>query len=510
MTASHQPNRYLRALLGLAVALCIPCWSIAAEKPKPNPTGLIKIAEMYGISVAEAQRRSDLTPYIQDMQRRIMEGSRETFAGLYIEQEPEFRVVVMFVGDARAQLSNYTLDPLFVPINAPRTLDHLKSVRLEISDQLKKANIEFMMGLNLKKSEIDLYVEDPVEVAKRIAALRKVAPYIRIHKTTGFMQRLSIDGGGAIRGPRLSASICTAGFNVVDANRELGLVTAGHCTNPSNYVPTSTPLILQREENRGSYDVEWHKQKITSSRPKKQSNKVAIPAQTEITSVGAVVVGQEVCKYGYTTGLTCGTVAELDHIIFYENEEGTAVRVTHPLGLVMAEDGDSGGPVMTLTTDSALGIVSGRGPAGRLRNDLFYMSIDKLSVLGISVVTEPFEITTIPNVSGAHLQAIPVAVNFKGYPRFTTKATVDIITCPSPWTCNGGVIEYTNTVPPPLTYTFTCRSNGPATTFRLRTTLEDASLISPPSVEHLVTCTPVSGLPPVAEGLQNTAGVDVK
>lgn len=188
MTANHQPSRYMRALLGLAVALSIPCWSIAAEKPKPNPAGLMKVAEMYGISVAEAQRRNDLNPYIQDMQHRIKEGSRETFAGLYIEQEPEFRVVVMLVGDARAQLSNYTLDPLFVPVSAPRTLEQLESVHDELTDQLWKAGIDFMSGINLKKSEIDLYVKDPAAVAKRIAALRKVAPYIRIHKTTGFIE----------------------------------------------------------------------------------------------------------------------------------------------------------------------------------------------------------------------------------------------------------------------------------------------------------------------------------
>ncbi len=401
MIANHLQNTRIRTLLSVSILgmLSMPCLSLATEVQ--NPAGFIKIAEMYGISVAEVQRRHDLRPYIQDMERRIKEGSRETFAGLYLKQEPEFRVVVMLVGDARAQLSNYTLDPLFVPVSAPRTLEHLKGVREELTDQLSKSGINFIAEVNVEKSEIDLSVLDPIAVTKLIAPLRRVAPFIRIHKTTGFIETTSIVGGGRIRGPKLNPQMCTAGFNVVDEEAELGVVTAGHCANPSTYTPTSTGLVLQDQRDVGSLDVEWHKQRITSARPKKQANKVAIPEERDILGIEAPMLNDTVCKYGIKTGFTCGKVTNLNSQSMYNGELGSYVRVAHPQNLVMNDEGNSGGPVLSEDLNIALGIVHGRGALGTpARNDLFYMPVDRLAVFNISVVTEPFDITSIPDVTG--------------------------------------------------------------------------------------------------------------
>jgi hypothetical protein len=274
----------LMKMAGVLILGLLVMPSLSGAQDKSPGLGTLNYAKTYKTSVAEAERRLEKTDYIFSMQRIFREGSPDTFAGLYIEHEPVYRVVVMFVGDARSQFSDYTLDPLFVPKSAPRSLELLESVQKEIGVQLARANIEFVSGIDVKNSRIDLSVKNPQEVAKRLAKLISVANFIRIRKGTGRIETTAITGGGRIKGPRLDPRFSTSGFNVVDSNRELGVITAGHTPNPSRYIPTSTLLDLQAELDAGSYDVEWHKQRITSATPEQQSNKIAVPGLTDINS----------------------------------------------------------------------------------------------------------------------------------------------------------------------------------------------------------------------------------
>jgi hypothetical protein len=116
------------------------------------------------------------------MGRRIEADSPETFAGIWIEHEPVFRVVVRFVGDAKAQLAKYTQDPLFVPQTAPRSYEVLVAAQRDIAERLAKDGIDFTSGIDIKKSEITLYVQDPAMVLRKYAVIFTVSPFIRVYK----------------------------------------------------------------------------------------------------------------------------------------------------------------------------------------------------------------------------------------------------------------------------------------------------------------------------------------
>ncbi|MCW4453877.1 S1 family peptidase [Flavobacterium sp. MXW15] len=466
-------------------------------------------SQLYQVAVPEAERRLALAREAGRLGQQLEREQPETFAGLYIEHRPEFRVVVQFTGDAQAELGAYTRDPTFVARSAPRSLELLLAVQAEVAEQLQKAGLEFESGLDIKNSEINVYVLDPASTSRHLARLLSVAGFVKVHKTTGFPQTTALTGGHQLTGAVIS---CTSGFNVVEtATRELGLSTAGHCDDALTYQSPSVALVFQAEQDAGSYDMQWHKQP-TAGTPEQQLNDITVAGGqvliTSATASAALALGDVACKSGITTGHTCGEIADKNAMSLYNGVIGTYIRVSDPLGGVMNDFGDSGGPVFG--TNSAYGLVHGRGASGTpTHNDLYFMPVDHFSVLGIEVLTEPFEIDSIPDVSGSP-PSIPVDVNFSGYPRFPVDLTVEMVSCPVGWTCTGGTLQFTPPQPPPLSFVWGCQGNASSlpVTFTVRTSLKDASGIAPPPVDHNITCTATAAAAEkIAPGTPRRAGL---
>lgn len=471
--------------------------AFAAVYAQPQSNIVIdSYSQMYRVGVNEAARRLELTREAGLLGQQLERELPETFAGLYVEHQPEFRIVVQFTQDAQARLAAYTRDPTFVARTAPRSLEMLLAVQAELGEQLMSAGVEFESGLDVKKSEINVFVLDPLVASRHLSKLLSVAEFINIHKTTGFPETTAISGGNLLTGP---TRLCTSGFNVVETStRELGLSTAGHCQDKMTYANPSVALVFQNQMDAGAYDMQWHKQPATGTF-EQQLNEITVAGGpvpiTSETASSAMAIGDIVCKSGITTGHTCGEIIDTARQTMYKGQIGTYILVHNPNGLVMTKGGDSGGPVFG--TNSAYGLVHARGQLGTpTRDDLYFMPIERLSLLGLSVLTEPFEIESIPDVSGSP-PSIQVNVNFQGYPRFPVDLTVDIVSCPAGWTCTGGTLQYANNVPSPLSYLFGCQPGDPSdlpVVFTVRTSLKDASGIAPPPVVHNITCTAQSPL----------------
>ncbi|MBH1485843.1 S1 family peptidase [Stenotrophomonas geniculata] len=479
----------------------LPPTAMAADGQEGLSAQTITYARTYGVDAREAEARQARTLEAGTLERVIESKSPDTFAGLYIQHSPRFRVVVRFTGNAETQLSRFTNDPIYVAEQAPRSLELLLAVQDEIAAQLSARKINFETGIDIRKSEVNLLTDDPQAASSALAKLIRSTNFINLIKVQGRITPTALLGGSHVNGhpviPGVSQN-CTTGFNVKDANLELGIVTAGHCDN-ALITSSGTHLTFQGELNSGGFDVQWNKEAASGAR-QAQPNEITliggpVPKQ-EIKSVRAastLPINAAVCKSGTAGHYMCGTIQDKNAQTEWNGTVGSYVRVRSDSGALMSVAGDSGGPIFI--GDIAVGINHGHGDStGPYPNDLYFMPIERISSLGISVLTEPFETTEVADIQGNYYVPLPIDVHYSGIPKFPITLTVETIVCPiSP--CGKWEVVFHEKAPTPLNYSWTCAWNTqppPPTLVRLRTTLTDASGISTTPVDHDVTC---SGLP---------------
>ena len=109
-----------------------------AENDRSVFRELTYYSRTYCVSLPEARRRMDIqnrdaigaetepggpppppADSIGAISQRIEAGEADTFAGLWIRHQPDYRVVVAFTRDAARTLRKYTSDPLFLPLDRP-------------------------------------------------------------------------------------------------------------------------------------------------------------------------------------------------------------------------------------------------------------------------------------------------------------------------------------------------------------------------------------------------------
>jgi streptogrisin C len=181
--------------------------------------------------------------------------------------------------------------------------------------------------------------------------------------------------------PPTEISICSFGFNAVDADGSAVNLTAGHC-NPNKatgaggapvYLPD--PADIARSSQIGSFDrsslgapdgLDWSVigldaagQRAGLDRPTVRG---ANGSTVTVTGTASPVIGAPVCKSGQSSSFTCGVVAadRVETQLFMEDGTSRTVRGFASTACTLA--GDSGGAIVTGTL--ALGITSGSNSGG--------------------------------------------------------------------------------------------------------------------------------------------------
>lgn len=476
-----------------ALAAGLLCSLGLQAQPAGGDPIAVSYAQTYRVPVSEAQRRLARVPAIAQLEQRLQRELPESFAGLYIEHQPAYRVVVRFTKTPKALLARYTKDPVFVAQLAPRPLELLRGAQEELAAQLSSSGVAFESGVDVKASQVNLFVLDTAAAAKRLSGLMAVADYIKVQKVPALMTPTAIVGGNQVDG---STQRCTTGFNVFNAARELGVITAGHCDNALTYIGSpNVTLAFQSEQNGGSLDLQWNKQ--SGGTAQEQSNRIKLvggpQATMDITSettAANLPLGATVCKMGVTTNYTCGEVADKNAQAMYAGSVGTYIRVHNASNQVMTAAGDSGGPVFG--TNTAYGLVHGRGGTGTpTHNDLYFMPVDHFSAIGVTLLKEKFALTSIPNVSGPHNVSFQAQVFFQGVPKFPVQRKTKIVSCAMGWTCSDYNGTYTTSSTSPLTFNYKCNVTGsnPTSTFVWSTTLVGADGVATNAIQHTSTCT---------------------
>ncbi len=315
----------------LSVIVAIPATGAVAQSGGDD--ALRKDAREYasamGVSLQEAIRRLSLQDAIGKLNVELSTNEGDTFAGLWIQHQPEYRVVVGFTRNGEPTIRRRTAGgPLagIIQVRAAKaTLRELETARAEAVGVARRVAIRSNSGINIIENRAELYVLDPIQFD---TALRKANVQLpgnaRVVKTNGFPKEATNIYGG------LALTDCTSGFSVRSASGVNGITTAGHCADSQQYSGVSLPWISGT--TGGVTDIQWNLVQYPHSNPNwiwdGTYNRYIFNTKFRASQS----VGEWVCKYGRASGYTCGTIQD-------KNFDGVNVRVN-----TLVQGGDSGGP----------------------------------------------------------------------------------------------------------------------------------------------------------------------
>ncbi|WP_336317598.1 alpha-lytic protease prodomain-containing protein [Streptomyces lavendofoliae] len=159
---------------------------------------------------------------------------------------------------------------------------------------------------------------------------------------------------------------CSVGYGARDSSGRQYLVTAGHCvTNTLRYDGAAFAQGYKSRYALGTRSVDMGLATVNSGHSIAtavgtygNSNPVAVRGSSRAAS------GAAICKSGWTTKWTCGTIGSYNNTVTYIDENGGPDTVISGLATssVCTEGGDSGGAY--ISGNQAQGMTSG-GPVGQ-------------------------------------------------------------------------------------------------------------------------------------------------
>lgn len=132
------------------------------QEAYPNPDAET-YAKNYGISLDEALRRFHLQNVAGELQVTLREKEADTFAAIWLEHTPEFKIVVLFTRDAEQKIKPYLTDELVDVVEA-RDVESsramLEDVDGEIKSMLLNLGIRVESELNVYENRITIFVNE--------------------------------------------------------------------------------------------------------------------------------------------------------------------------------------------------------------------------------------------------------------------------------------------------------------------------------------------------------------
>ncbi|MEM7051434.1 MAG: S1 family peptidase [Acidobacteriota bacterium] len=378
--------------LGLALMVVVLAASPLSAQLVEFREEVAKYTALYGVHEAEALRRLQLQAAVGELDAKLMAEHGGAFAGLWIEHEPDFRVVVRFKAPhGRHVLDGLKLDRKLRPhlelrSDARYSREELKAAQQAAIYMARELGAEIDANLDVEGNRVELYSTDAAGLRGRLAdrSLRLPAA-VEVQAVEALAQPVELAkvyaGLRFLKKP-LGNLNCTTGFAAFDnATRLRGILTAGHCLDRLYYIGTHFPM--QREDVRGSQDIQWHRYDVYALKPWMQAANAIRPV-SGTRHRNNQANGTFVCKHGSSTGFTCGTISGRDFAPGYLIEAEATFMLAEPGDDPLAQGGDSGGPVFA--GEIAFGIVS-----GRVFDEMIYMAINFVDELDVTVMTGPLD-----------------------------------------------------------------------------------------------------------------------
>jgi archaellum component FlaF (FlaF/FlaG flagellin family) len=407
---------YLRVVLTLIVVLALFDVPVSAQDPEPVPPQEARIRDAteytkaYGVELDEALQRLSLQDTIGDLNYQLRANEADSFAGLWIQHNPAFKVVVKFTGAGQKIISPYLENSLLAELVEVQTADvslaMLETTQKEAMQRISLLDIRVDSSINIQTGVVELYVLDRDEFEESLQELDLQLPnHVEVIVVKHLLQPTSNIYGGL----SWDNVVCTIGFSVQSYNRELGVTTAGHCGNtpptPEIDFFYDSLLVPHRQTAfSGNADIQWHAALNHTVRSWIYDGSYNRPiTQTKVRAYQTE--GEWVCHYGRTTLYGCGNIISTSYIGTPPDSTWTYIVVDNPSNIDLSEPGDSGGPWFNGYT--AYGTM-----VGQLGNWGVYMAINYIDALNVNVYTE--KETYLPDVRNSNGWLSNITIRYTG------------------------------------------------------------------------------------------------
>lgn len=218
----------IRELPGAALADPSPPVPSSPEAGAPGPDAAW-YAQAHNVSLAEAARRLGQQPDIGQLNATLEVVEASTFAGLWIEHAPRYRVVARFTRDWDRTLARHISGTSLDPIVEGRPADHTLVELWEHIDLVSAAlsGLSFSASVNVRENRVDVEVDSREELDS----------YLRAHGL-----QLPPSAHVVVMGPSRSLDCGD------EAGEPHGIFFPRHCTKPWEAVPQAlmeAPVILR-------------------------------------------------------------------------------------------------------------------------------------------------------------------------------------------------------------------------------------------------------------------------
>ncbi len=155
------------------------CTEIVAEEPNPMVT---MYAETLGITYAEAQRRLELQVEMSSLESKVIAGE-PTYAGSWMEHQPEFGLVVGFASpDGEILIQKYLVGIPWADLvrvkQMPYTIDELRAIADQVHQAASKTSVPFESGINIPAAKVTFYTPYPDELRRQLETDESIQLYL--------------------------------------------------------------------------------------------------------------------------------------------------------------------------------------------------------------------------------------------------------------------------------------------------------------------------------------------
>lgn len=402
--------------------LALPLSTLVAQSRPPLPTPensrgpgrdlqADDFVKTYNISPEEAAERVSILQEVQQIVQLATADDEESFGGVWVDHSPVFKIIVAFSGtDTRAAFLNKVSPRLRRYIQVRASAKSLKEAQQEVQllmQALSRAGITFETYFEPRRQNhiVSVKSQADADIARRLIppALRPNVN-VEVGGPSGNFQANVQTGDAVYGGWSLFDSggkeTCTYGFVGRDSSGRNSILTAGHCrTNPPYVIgadanhfvqlPYAEPQYGDQFDFRhhpvvglstgywvyflNSQPVVGYTQYVNTVPGFYSDGYFTVRDRVQYTAWNSNhYVGMRVCKNGFRTGFTCGSVEA--NWVSGVDSRGVSytgfVRVSGSSQAVIAFEGDSGAPVFSYPNSAyeidAVGVLKGgaSGPNG--------------------------------------------------------------------------------------------------------------------------------------------------